>query len=408
MAMEAPQPVAARALLAAVAVLLTGAVFFGGGSGHDSVWWIGLGVVGVLTLVLSFGFAGRFPLPALGRAEVAFVAALVGFVAWQGVSVAWSVAPDRSWDAFDKELVLLGFLGLGLVLGAVVRPSAVGVVMAGVLGAALVWALAGRAIPAFFEDGERIARLRNPVGYWNGLALLGDFALALGLWLGTVPRLRPWPRVAGGLLVYAAAAVILLTLSRTGVVAGVAAVALWLVLSDRRVEGALLAIVGTVPAALLAGFAYARPALVDDGQPHADRVRDGALFGVLALLGAAVVAGLVVWGLLRGLDRRAEVARWLVGGGAVVAAGALVVLVVAVGNPVSWAADQFKEGGPSSNSPGRLLEAGGNNRWQWWQEAADVWRADPVVGAGANTFEVARKRYREDSVSVSQPHSVPV
>ena len=29
-----------------------------------------------------------------------------------------------------------------------------------------------------------MARLREPVGYWNALALIADIALVLGLWLG--------------------------------------------------------------------------------------------------------------------------------------------------------------------------------------------------------------------------------
>jgi O-antigen ligase len=38
----------------------------------------------------------------------------------------------------------------------------------------------------------------------------------------------------------------------------------------------------------------------------------------------------------------------------------------------------------------------------------DVFEADPLLGAGANTFEVARKRYRDVASSVTQPHSVPL
>ena len=71
-----------------------------------------------------------------------------------------------------------------------------------VVAAALAWALLGVAVPSLFEDGDRIARLREPVGYWNALALLADGGLALGLWLGPhaaarAPRLRAPPRLRG-------------------------------------------------------------------------------------------------------------------------------------------------------------------------------------------------------------------
>jgi O-antigen ligase len=407
-AMQTPPP-AARALLAASGVLLGCALFFGGGSGHESVVWLGLGVTTVVGTTLVLSLSGRLDLPRLGRPERALLVLAGGFVAWEGLSVLWSAAPDRSWDVFDKGLVLLGFVVLGLLAGigpAAARRAAV--VLAVLLGAVLVWALAGKAIPAFFPDGGRIARLRNPVGYWNGLALVADLALPLGLWVGSRAAGRREVRVAGALLVYAATAVTLLASSRTGVAAGVAAAALWLVLADRRVESALVGLAGALPGLALAGWAFTRPALVDDGQAHGDRVRDGVVFGVLALGGAALVALLVLWGLRRGLERHRETGRALGAGVAAGAACALVVLVLAVGDPVGWAADQFSESGATANDPGRLLEAGSNNRWQWWNEAWDVWRADPLVGAGAGTFEVVRKRFREDAQSVSEPHSVPL
>src|SRR6185436_13048649 len=104
------------------------------------------------------------------------------------------------------------------------------------------------------------------------------------------------------------------------------------------------------------------------GQAHADRVRDGAAFGVLVLVGALVVAGIVWWAVGRELRRRDRIGRGLVAGATVVVAVALVALVVAVGNPVTWAADQFSTGAATANTPGRLLDPSSNNRWQWWNE----------------------------------------
>jgi tetratricopeptide (TPR) repeat protein len=49
-----------------------------------------------------------------------------------------------------------------------------------------------------------------------------------------------------------------------------------------------------------------------------------------------------------------------------------------------------------------------NNRAAWWGEAWAIFRADPVLGAGANTFAVARLRHRGDSLEALQPHSVPL
>ena len=86
----------------------------------------------------------------------------------------------------------------------------------------LVWALLGKAIPALGpDDAGRVARLKGSIGYWNALALLADAALGLGS--GSPRRLRDrLGRPAGAALVYAATIVILLTQSRSGVIAGVA------------------------------------------------------------------------------------------------------------------------------------------------------------------------------------------
>jgi len=403
--MHVTRSAGAAVLLTGPGALLAGAMFFGGGSGDGAVWWLGIGTVGLLAGLLAAGWLGRLELPRPGQSGLALLALAGGFVAWQGLSVLWSIAPDRSWDTFDKGLVLLAFLGLGLVTAR--GPEAcrsVALMLAALLGGVLVWALLGKAIPALFPDGARAARVRNPVGYWNGLGLLADLALPLALWLGT--RRRAWAP-AGALLVYLATVTILLAASRTGVAAALVAVGLWLWLSDRRVEGALLGLAGAIPGAALAGWAFTRPALVDDGQAHADRVRDGAWFAVLAVLGAVLVAAVVHRAARRELRRRETGRALVLGGGAVVLAG-VVALVIAVGNPVSWGWDQFASERAPGEDPGRLTSLGSNNRWQWWNEAVDVWQADPVEGAGAGTFELARRRFRENGLTVTQPHDVPL
>jgi tetratricopeptide (TPR) repeat protein len=59
------------------------------------------------------------------------------------------------------------------------------------------------------------------------------------------------------------------------------------------------------------------------------------------------------------------------------------------------------------NDPGRFgsLESA---RVCWWGEAWDVFAGQAPEGAGAGSFEVARKRYRVDARNVLQPHSVPL
>ncbi|MDX6397060.1 MAG: hypothetical protein QOJ43_468 [Gaiellaceae bacterium] len=389
-----------RELAVWVATALLLAALFAG----DSVWteFAALVVAGGWS---ALALAGRAPLP---RRGYLLLGLLLATAAWAGLSTLWSVAPDLSWAELDRTLVFAAFLVVGLLLGAsgpaACRRAAGALVVA--LGAAVLWALAGKAIPALFPDGGRAARLRDPIGYWNELALAADMLLVLALQVaGDAGRSRAL-RAGGAVLAYAAIVAVLLAASRAGVAAALLGVALLLWLRrDRVVETALLAVTAAVPAIALAAWAFSRPALVEDGGARADRVADGAWFGVLLLGGGALVA------LLAGaLARRplSSAGRSVVG--RTLAGLSLVVLLLGAGAAIANAgriADEFR-GGEVTNAPDRLGNLSSNNRLAWWGEAWDIFRARPLEGAGANTFAVARKRYRETASAVTQPHSVPL
>ncbi len=392
-----------------VGAALLAAAFAGDGSDVGGTLSVGGAAVVLLAGALVAVALGRLAPPRVGRSGGALLATMVLLVAWTGATVAWSIVPDRSWDAFDKSVVFAVFLGLGVFVAGVGGRFAtrLGASMVALFtGVVLTWALLAKAIPALDPGGDRVARLREPVGYWNALALLCDIALGAALWLGAARGQRTLVRVSGGLLAYVATLALLLTLSRAGLVGGVVVVALWLVLSHERVEGGLLLAASAIPAGLVAAWAFTRPALVEDGATRSDRVADGAVFGVLALLGAGLVVALVLVGIRRGLSERARrtAGRGLIAGAALGVVAAAVVLVVAVGNAVS-AGSSCSE---VVNDPSRLRSVDVSNRLCWWGEAWDVFAGNAPEGAGAGTFEIARKRYRVDARSVVQPHSVPL
>jgi O-Antigen ligase len=425
-AMEMPEPSAVRhrnsqhwaaALVctALVGASLLGAAFAGDGSGVDGVLPVGGFAVGLLAVLLVVFAFGGLPLARVGRSGGALVAAAMLLVAWTGATMAWSIVPDRSWDTFNKTAAFAAFLGLGVVLAGVggrVAARLGAALLVAVTGIVLGWAVLSKAIPALDPGGERIARLREPVGYWNALALLADLALPLALWLGATRGRQLSVRILGGLLAYVATLALLLTISRAGVVVAVGVVALWVVLSSERIEGGLLLAASALPAAAVAGWAFTRPALVEDGAERADRVADGAAFGVLALVGAGVVVALIALGVRRGLDsgRRRKVGWGLLAVAAVGVVTGLVAVVVAIGNPVSWVDDEVTSSRCSEvvNDPSRFGSLNLNNRWCWWHEAWDVYAEHTPEGAGAGTFEIARKRFRRDIRNVLQPHSVPL
>jgi hypothetical protein len=391
-----------------VGMVVVWAALAGGASGFDAVLPVGGAAVLLLLGALVAMALGRISPPRVGRSGAVLVVATVALLAWTGVTVAWSIVPDRSWDVFNKGLAYAAFLGLGIMLAGLVGRSAArygASLLALVTAVVLVWALLAKAVPSLDPEGDRVARLREPIGYWNALALLADVAIVLGLWLGAASGRRAHLRVAGALLAYAATLALLLTLSRAGVLAGAAVVALWIVLSRERVAGGLLLAASAGPALAVGAWAFTRPALVEDVALRADREADGAVFGVLALAGAALAVLLVALVVPRlGESVRRRGTRALVA----VAALCLVAAAVALGVGVADAVSSGRSCSEVVNDPGRLGSLDPNNRWCWWNEAWDVYADNAPEGAGAGSFEVARKRFRVDARNVLQPHSVPL
>jgi hypothetical protein len=403
-----PSAAGALVLAALVAASLLGAMFAGDGSAMRGTLPVGGAAVVLLTAVLVAVAFGRLPAPSIGRAGALLLGSFVLLVTWLGVTVWWSIVADRSWDAFNKAVAYLAFLGLGFVLAALGRAGAARLaagMLSIVIGTTLVWALVTKTVPSLVED-ERIGRLNEPVDHWNALALLADIAIVLGLWIATTSAHRRGVRVAGALLVYVATLALMLTLSRAGVVVGVGVVGLWIALTSERVQSGLVLVAAAGPALAVAGWAFTRSGLTEDLAPHDDRVADGRILGVLALVGAAVVAVLISVGLGRSLgdERRRRVGRLLL------VTAVVLIVAAAVGASVA-AADAVSSGrkcAEVANDPSRYGSLDVSNRLCWWEEAWHVFRAHDPQGAGAGTFEIARKRFRPNAETVLQPHSVPL
>jgi hypothetical protein len=380
-------------LLGAAGALLAASLFLGGGSGDGRLFWIGAFAVLTALAALVAELVGALPRPAPTRLGLAALGLAGAFVLWNGLTMAWSITPDRSWTYLNRGLVYLAFALIGLFLAASLRRPApvVASLLALLLAAVVVWALAGKVIPSLYPDGARVARLRSPIGYWNALALGCAIALPLFLWLSA--RLRAVAAVA----VYLTVVALLLTYSRGGVAVAVIAVALWLAGGEeRRTSLGVLAV--AVPAGLgVGGIGLALPGVAKDLQPHSVRVSDGAWFGLALVLGAALVGWLAT---LR-LGRRQ-----------LQALAALAVVLVAVGIGALAARGDWLSGfrgcdaAQVTQSAQRLCSTSSNNRWSWWQEAWQLFEDDPAGGKGARSFRIARGTVQTTSAITTEPHNI--
>jgi len=350
---------AAPALLGTGGLLAAVSTLFSSGSSNGRLVWIGLAALVVATVVAAWAFLG-LPRPALAREAVAALLFLTALVAWNGISVLWSIEPDRSWDYLNRGLVYLAFAVVGVSVGSIVPRAtrAWAYVLAGVLALPLGWALLTKAVPAVGSESGRIARLSSPVGYWNALGLLFAMAVPLALWLAARREHTHWLRMLGVVYVYALVVGLLLTYSRGGVlVAGVAAL-LWIAFGQPRVESTAVLLFGGGAGLGVAVWAFSRPGLAEDAQPHSQRVHDGAWFGVIFVLAAILVGAIGYIGSVveerRPLDERR---RKLLGRVAL----AVLVLGVAAGRSV-WRSRQSRRGGSRSSPPSRPTSAPGRVR----------------------------------------------
>jgi O-antigen ligase len=402
-------------LLLGSGALLALALFAADGSSYAALVGIGTAVVVAAAAVLVLGFWGVIRPPQLDRAGAAVIVLLTAFVLWNGLTLLWAITPDRSWEYFNRGVVYLAFAVLGLFLAASLaqpaRSVAAGVTV--LLAAVMGWALLGKVVPDLFPDGARVARLRDPIGYWNGLAFLVAVTLPLGLWLAIRKEHARLVRAGGAVLLFLATVTLLLTYSRGGAVVALFAVAFFIAICPERVE-AVAALVVSLPAAFaIAAWGFSEPGLVEDQQPYDDRLRAGLIFGALLVLGIAAV-GVAAYALV---GREAQLRprfRWRLTGTRLAAGAAVallaVVLVASGGHPVDWVRDGFREfTNPVSTAgtdPSRFGSLSSNSRWTWWEESWEIFRDHPVGGAGTASFAVARRPFRVNTTHTSEPHNI--
>jgi O-Antigen ligase len=415
-----PFPSTTGAFAGGVAALLFWTLYFGGGSRDLSLAWLGTATVLAATAAVAAALLGELPWPQLDRAGLAFLVLTGLFVLWNGASISWSLDPDRSWAYTNRGLVYLAFAGLGLFAGAVLprAPRAVAVSLAVLLTGVLGWALLGKVVPSLFPDGGRLARLRSPVGYWNALALLADMAVALGLWLAARREHRHAVRISGVVLLYAAVVSILLAYSRAGVLVAIVVVAVWLAVSPERLESLVACGLAAGAGGAIAGWAVTRPGVAHDAQPYSTRVHDGAIFGVVFLVGAAILV-FAAASLLRAdaespltSKQRSEYVRISLVGVAVLAVLLFAGSTIKAGGPGGWLHDRVHEFTSQANvseGPRRVTSFSSNHRWAWWKESWSSFLDHPLNGTGAGSFVLVHRPRRSTSLDVTtEPHNVPL
>ena len=415
-----PGPVGAAAAAAAVSFC---ALFFSGGDAEAPLVWIGTLALLLAALLAAAAFVGVLPAPRFDAPAAAFLGCLLGLAVWTGASTVWSVSPDDSWSYTNRTLVYAAFAVAGVLLAALLsRPASALARGAAVLLALVIgWALLAKCVPALYPSYGRqpglggelgLARLRSPVGYWNELALLGDVAVPLALWLAAPRTRRIGLRAAGAVLLFAAALATLLTYSRFGVALAVVAAVAWIVLDGDRVESLVVTALAGGAAAAVFAVALTLPGITKDGQVRSVRAHDGWIFA-LDVLAAGVLVAAAVLALAR-LERRrplgATVRRKVERAAGLAALIAVLAGVIVAGVYAGWIWHSFTNPVSSqiNSQSNRLLSANSSNRWRWWTEEWHAFTRHPFGGTGAGTFQLTDLAMRRSPLTTTEPHNMPL
>jgi O-Antigen ligase len=339
-------------------------------------------------------------------------AALTGLAMFTALSMAWADSAEGAFAALDRVLIYVGIFAL-VVMTTGRRDAtrwcdglALGITAVGLL--ALISRLfpgsVGPDAPSSFFPGE--SRLSYPVDYWNGLAILVGLAFPLLLRAATAER-PGWARGLALAPVPALTAVIYLTSSRGGAATALVGVVVFLLLAGKRVRALAAAVVAGAGAAGAVAVMVARHALVDGPIGSAAGQGHSAAF-LLAFLGlgcAAVYAGWCAVEPRRPIrvSRATAIALWTAG---------LIVCAFAVAavHPAQKFHD-FKTFGSAKISNedftrAHLLSASGTGRWQLWSAAADEWKASPIIGKGAGSYEAWWAEHGTITKFVRSAHSL--
>jgi O-antigen ligase len=381
------------------------AVFFGGGLDAATLAWIGGLALLLAALLAAAALLGVLSAPRLDGPTAVYLGSLLALAVWCGVTIVWSISPDRTWSYTNRTVVYAAFALVGLLAGTRLPRARLGTGAAVLLALLVGFALLAKCVPALYSDYGRVARLRSPLGYWNELALLCDAGVPVALWLAAHAR-QPRVRAAGAVLLYGLVVTLLLTYSRFGVALACLAAAAWVFLDRKRVESLAALAVGGGAGIAAFGIALALPGITNDGQPRSVRAHDGWIFALVVVAGAALVAiaALVVTRHEVAPARRARIER-------IAGVAALVLAVVGLALSIAFAGRVWSEfTNPGSQLPNNISHLGSakSNRWIWWQEAWHAFTRHPGGGTGAGTFQLTNQMLHRVPVVVDEPHNTPL
>jgi hypothetical protein len=379
--------------------------------GYFPTEW-GWSAIGLL-LVVGTAVAVRASLP-LGRLEWTMLGGFVAFVGWVAVSTAWSVSAAQPVLEAERNLVYAAAVAaLFCVASRRSFPWIVGALLAATYSVAM-YPLATRLFPGRLSSFQPSIgyQLSAPFGYWNALGIFVVMGMLLAVGFAAHGRSAAL-RAASAAALVPLAGTLYFTFSRGAWLALAAGAVVVFALDPERLRLGVVVLALAPAPALGILLASRSDALTREGAPVEAVARDGhrvaAALVVLALLQAGI--SLALHGVARriALDRRAGIAAATllvvlggVGGGLAIArAGGPAKLI---GNAYDAFVSPERPNAQDLNR--RLVNLSGSGRADYWRVAWREVRENPLLGAGAGSYERYWVRYRPNAFYARSAHNL--
>jgi O-Antigen ligase len=370
--------------------------------------WAPVAILGLLMVAAAIVAGARSPHGTPVR--VALICLWV-FAAWTVASALWAESSGRALEGGARTLLYATLFTVPLV-------SAISARTAARLGAAVATGVAlvgGVTLLGLLGDGTGAflaGRLDDPVGYRNATACL--FAVAFWPLIAACAHraANPFWRAAAfagavlmlGLVTLTEARGVLLGLVAGGVVA--------ILLGPDRLRRSWAALLACGALAMVADDVLTPYRAFTDGRPEGATdisTAANALLLVVAIAAPVGLAGALLDGGLRLSGKVREGARTAAAGLlALLVPLALVAVLVAIGNPVTFAGDRIDEfRGLETAAPGETrLTFGGGQRSDIWRVALLELSESPVTGVGEGNYPFRYYEERRTDRNLSTPHSL--
>jgi O-Antigen ligase len=362
-----------------------------------------------LSILIATQVAGGIQ---MDRGPLSIAVALVwAFAAWTLLSSVWAESAARAWEGAARTILYAAVITVPLALRG--RRQALWVGQGIFFGIGAVAVITLIALVANGADLFGGGRLEDPLGYRNATATL----FAFGFWplIGLASeRGRNTPlRAISFAVAELALGLAFITQSR-GVAVGLACGAVvFLLIGPDRLRRTLFALAAAGGVAIFSGSLLSPYHAFQDGEIVTDSLVHDASTALIVLTFVALLFGLFAALLDNGLRGSAagDTARRLAPYGlAALGVIAVVVALVRIGNPVSYADDkwdEFRDVNSENTSSSTRLGSVGGQRYDLWRISWEEFTSAPIGGVGESNFAFDYFEQRRTDRNLDDPHSLP-